>query len=153
MGGPSRRRLSRILPLALCASAAACSSSRPSATPVPPAPPLTGQVSASISNWRLTGRVDSKNQCDRTDAPRVISSRQARYPEDVIRKKVEGIVTLQATVAAAGVPEELKVRSSMPDLSGLALETFREWRFKPALCDGKPVDSYVTASFSFRIAR
>jgi TonB family protein len=138
----------RVLPLALCGFVLSCSGS------APPSPAPSGLVGASITDWRLTGRVDSKSRCDQTEAPRAISSRQARYPEDLLRKKIEGTVALQATVAPDGIPGEFKViRSDAAPLSDLALETFREWRYKPALCDGKPVDAYVTATFSFRIER
>ncbi len=140
--------VARALPLVLGGMFLSCSGS------APPGPPPSGVVGASITDWRLTGRIDSKSRCDQTEAPRTISSRQARYPDELLRKKVEGTVALQATVAQDGIPGEFKVlRSDAAPLSDLALETFREWRYKPALCDGKPVDAYVTATFTFRIER
>jgi TonB family protein len=145
--GGFRAAWSGIFAGALAIAGAGCSSNPPTA-----GPPPSGLVGASISDWRLTGRVDSKSHCDRTDAPKVISSHQARYPEALVRKKVQGSVSLQATVGADGVPGEFKVvRADDKALSDLALESFREWRYKPALCDGKPVDAYVTGAFTFRL--
>ncbi|MGH9366876.1 MAG: energy transducer TonB, partial [Thermoanaerobaculia bacterium] len=123
-----------------------CSSSTP---PVP-----AGTVSAAEPDWRLVGRAEAKSDCQRLEPPSVISRREAQYPVDLRRRGIEGTVVVEGSVSADGALEGVKViRSAAPELSDTALDAFRAWRFKPALCDGTPIEAYVSATFSFDLAR
>ncbi len=136
----------------LCLVFTACSSSRASvpapSSSVVPAGSATGVTTA----WRLTGRAESKSRCERMDPPVEVDHPGADYPERVRQEGIAGTVVLQAALSGDGVPAAIKVTQSADRrLVSLALEAFRAWRYKSAVCDGSPIDTYVTATFSFSL--
>jgi len=55
-----------------------------------------------------------------------------------------GIVTLALVVGVDGRPHDLKVANSLDSASDdAALEAVREWRFKPATCEGQPMEAKI----------
>jgi TonB family protein len=62
------------------------------------------------------------------------------YSEGARQHRVQGSVVLIAVVGADGSTQKLVVKKALPDgLTENALETVRQWKFKPALGpDGKP---------------
>jgi TonB family protein len=68
--------------------------------------------------------------------------------------KVQGSVVLQAVVGADGNIENLRVVSGPAILSAAAQQAVREWRFKPYLQNGQPVETKarITVNFSIRIS-
>lgn len=66
---------------------------------------------------------------------------QPVYPAAAKAARIQGRVELQATISKDGVPLELRVTSSPnDDLSQNALEAVRQWRYKPVLLNGNPVE-------------
>ncbi len=63
-----------------------------------------------------------------------------------------GIVTLRSTISDKGMVEDIEVLES-PDesLTDAAVEAVEQWRFKPALCDGKPVGVYYNLTINFTL--
>jgi protein TonB len=55
--------------------------------------------------------------------------------------KVQGSVLLQAFVGADGNIRDLHVLSGDPILVSAALEAARQWRFRPYLQNGQPVET------------
>ena len=68
--------------------------------------------------------------------------------------KVQGSVVLQAVVGADGNIENLRVLSGPAILSVAAQQAVRQWRFKPYLQNGQPVETKarITVNFSIRIS-
>jgi TonB family protein len=68
--------------------------------------------------------------------------------------RVEGSVVLQAIVGADGNIENLRVVSGPAILSSAAQQAVREWRFKPYLQNGQPVETKarITVNFSIRVS-
>ena len=83
--------------------------------------------------------------------PRPVKMTRPRYPQDAFVKKIEGTVSIRFTIDEKGKPRDLKVVESIPGLDEAALATVREWRFTPAMKDGKPVSTTAMAPVSFRI--
>lgn len=94
-------------------------------------------------------------------APRAAISREARplagnaepkYPAAALRAGVGGTVVVYAELDAKGVPIEVRVakRSGERDLDRAALSAVRQWRFEPAMRDGKAVASAVRVPVDFR---
>lgn len=55
-------------------------------------------------------------------------------------EKRNAMIILHGTLGEDGIPQQLRVfQGVQPDADGLALATFKKWRFKTALRDGKPV--------------
>jgi periplasmic protein TonB len=66
---------------------------------------------------------------------------QPVYPEEALRAGLEGLVVLEAIVDERGkVGHDIKiVRSLDPSCDEAAVAAVRQWRFRPATRDGKPI--------------
>jgi protein TonB len=85
-------------------------------------------------------------------APQAISSPDPDYTEEARRAKKQGTCVLWLIVDAAGHPRDLKVvRGLGLGLDAKALEAVRQWRFQPALKDGKPVDVQISVEVEFHL--
>lgn len=72
---------------------------------------------------------------DNITAPRVIHQVE---PNVAINS---GAVSIAMTVGTDGAPHDLTVQSPPnPNADKRALEAVRQWRFRPASCDGEPID-------------
>lgn len=76
---------------------------------------------------------------------------EASYPSLSRQMKVEGSVLLQAFVSADGGVRDLRVLSGPPILVSAAVEAVRQWRFKPYLQNGQPVETQAKISVNFTI--
>jgi TonB family protein len=76
---------------------------------------------------------------------------EAFYPSLARQMKVQGSVLLQAFVSADGGIRELRVLSGPPILVSAAAEAVRQWRFKPYLQNGQPVETQAKISVNFTI--
>jgi TonB family protein len=77
---------------------------------------------------------------------------QPRYPEIARKAKVAGRVILQAIVRRDGSVGDIQVLSSPGKRFGFdeaAIAAVRQWRYKPGLQNGKPVDVYWTVVVDF----
>jgi TonB family protein len=68
--------------------------------------------------------------------------------------KVQGSVVLQAVIGADGSIENLTVLSGPAILATAAQQAVRQWRFKPYLQNGQPVETKtrITVNFTIRVA-
>jgi periplasmic protein TonB len=85
-------------------------------------------------------------------APQAISAPDPDYTEEARRAKKQGTCVLWLIVDAAGQPRDIKVvRGLGLGLDAKALEAVRQWRFHPALKDGKPVDVQISVEVEFHL--
>jgi protein TonB len=85
-------------------------------------------------------------------APQAISSPDPDYTEEARKAKKQGTCVLWMIVDAAGRPRDIKVvRGLGLGLDAKALEAVRQWRFQPALKDGKPVDVQISVEVEFHL--
>jgi len=88
----------------------------------------------------------------RNRAPRPIYTPEPVYPEKARKEKIKGTVVLSLTVGADGLPHDIKVEKPLGHgLDEKALEAVRQWRFQPALKDGKPVETQISVSVEFKL--
>ena len=76
------------------------------------------------------------------------------YPELARVARVEGDVILQAIIKADGSVGDLEVlRCTRPSMGfeEAAIEAVRQWRYEPALQNGKPVEVYFTIFVEFKL--
>jgi TonB family protein len=66
--------------------------------------------------------------------------------------RVRGSVILQALVSADGIIERVQVLSGPTALAPAAREAIRQWRFKPYLKDGQPVETQANITVNFVIS-
>jgi protein TonB len=77
---------------------------------------------------------------------------QPKYPEIARKAKIQGKVILQAVIRKDGTVGELQVLQSPGSKFGFdeaAIAAVRQWRYKPGLQNGKPVDVYFTVLVEF----
>ena len=73
------------------------------------------------------------------------------YPSLAGQMKVQGSVLLQAFIGADGVIQDVHVISGPSILSSAAREAALQWRFKPYMQNGKPVETQARITVNFVI--
>ena len=81
------------------------------------------------------------------------SSLQPVYPPEAKKAKVSGTVKLDATIGSDGIVKELKVISGPELLQQAALDTVKNWRYRPYLVEGKPTEIRTTINVIFTLAQ
>ena len=73
-----------------------------------------------------------------------------QYPPEAGRERIEGTVVLLAVIGTDGTVKDVRVESGPPLLSQAAIEAVKQWRYKPYLLSGVPVeiDSRITINFT-----
>lgn len=75
-----------------------------------------------------------------------------QYPPSAQRAGVQGIVVLRGIVRADGTIRSVEVMRSLErTLDEAALRAVRQWRFRPAMYLGKPIDVQYTVTVRFRL--
>jgi TonB family protein len=74
------------------------------------------------------------------------------YPEGLLKTEQQGNVLVIGRIDTQGrVQDALVVSTSNPGLSAPALAAVRQWHFRPAMKDGKPIEIFLNAAVRFRI--
>lgn len=75
------------------------------------------------------------------------------YPESLRESGQDGEVKITFTVTDKGLVEDpVVMEATAPEFGEAALKVLKEWRFRPATEDGKPVSMKVTLPFKFSAA-
>jgi periplasmic protein TonB len=71
------------------------------------------------------------------------------YPPLARNARVQGSVVLFATISTAGTIENLRVLSGHPLLVGAAIDAVKQWRYRPYILNGEPieVETEITVNF------
>ena len=108
---------------------------------VPEAPPPSGPLLAGVG--------------DVTNPVLIQESKiEPEYPELARVARLEGNVILQAIIHQDGTVGEIEVlRSNRPNMGfeDAAVNAVQEWRYNPALQNGKPVEVYFTVFVEFKL--
>ncbi len=79
---------------------------------------------------------------------------QPIYPPSAKAAGIEGTVSLDVAISKEGVPEEISVVSSPgDDLTQSALDAVRQWRYRPTLLNGQPVDILTNVIVNYTLAK
>lgn len=79
-------------------------------------------------------------------SPTVVSSVTPVFPETAMGG---GTVVVSVSLDAAGEIQDVKILKSSGGFESSALEAIKQWQFKPATLDGKPIPSTLPVAFSF----
>jgi len=82
-------------------------------------------------------------------APKQLSSIATPLPEDAAAAGVSGSVALEIVVDETGRVVDARVTRSVPLLDSTAVAAVHQWRFSPALLDGKPVRVRMVVVINF----
>lgn len=84
--------------------------------------------------------------------PQVLSRVDAAYPVAELQARTEAVVQLLVTVDANGAVSQSEVAvSGGPAFDAAALEAMAQWRFAPAIRDGRSVASRIRIPFTFAL--
>jgi len=76
---------------------------------------------------------------------------QPAYPRGALQLHIEGPVQLMATVSKNGDISEVKVLSGDSQLSHAAVDAVKQWKYKPYLLNGEPVDIQTQITVNFKL--
>jgi TonB family protein len=75
-----------------------------------------------------------------------------RYPESAKQEHLQGTVRFRAIIAKDGSIRQLRVLTGYCSLAEAAMEAVRQWRYRPTLLNGEPieVDTFIDVIFALR---
>lgn len=121
------------------------------AAPVKPAPDPEGVLDGTwVERFelRLLGGV----RLDGDDFwRRILRHPDVSYPEVARKAGIEGTVRLQVRLTQDGKIEVQKILEGDTVLADAAIGAMKQWRGKPMVMDGKPVDVISTVTFHFKL--
>jgi len=76
-----------------------------------------------------------------------------QYPPEAGRERIEGTVVLMAVIGKDGSVQDVQVMSGLPLLAQAAIDAVKQWRYKPYLLNGEPVEIDSRITINFTLAR
>ncbi len=98
------------------------------------APPQRVRVSSGVSSGLLIRKVNPT------------------YPPLARQARIQGTVVLQAQISKDGSIENLQLISGHPMLAPAAIEAVKQWKYKPYLLNGEPVEVDTQVQVNFTLA-
>src|SRR5687768_3407623 len=86
--------------------------------------------------------------------PALVKEVKPSYTAEAMRARIQGVVGLECVIETDGRVGEATVIRSLDAVHGLdaqAIKAVKQWRFKPAMRDGKPVRTAVAIEMSFTL--
>jgi TonB family protein len=80
-------------------------------------------------------------------ALKFLKSPPAAYPDEAVRKQIEGKVVIKIVVDSSGKVSEARALSGPPELLQAALDSVKQWQFEPPA--RAPVETTAEISFGF----
>lgn len=74
------------------------------------------------------------------------------YPPLARQARIQGSVVLQAQISKEGTIQNLQLISGHPMLAPAAIEAVKQWRYRPYLLNGEPVEVETTIQVNFTLA-
>jgi TonB family protein len=85
-------------------------------------------------------------------APRALDTPDPEYSEEARKAKYQGTCVLWLIVGPDGKPRDIKVARALGmGLDQKAIEAVRNWKFEPAMKDGRPVAVQINVEVNFRL--
>ncbi|MBI3695035.1 MAG: TonB family protein [Acidobacteria bacterium] len=87
-------------------------------------------------------------------AARLLAAAKPQYPESARARGAQGTILLQAVMLTDGSLDGLRVLSA-PDaeLAEAAMDAVKQWRYRPTLLNGQPVEVVTTIAINYQPAR
>jgi protein TonB len=81
----------------------------------------------------------------------LIKKVQPVYPRNALTMHMEGAVELTATVSKSGAITAVKVVSGEQILTKAAVDAVKQWKYKPYLLNGEPVEIQTQVTINFKL--
>lgn len=104
----------------------------------------------------VSGIVGDQTEILRADDPRVKGPEKVThvapvYPEEAREARIQGTVEVELIVGVSGTVDSAKVTKSDPHFDAATIEAVRQWKYRPATLEGKPVSVILTVTVNFRL--
>jgi len=137
-------------------------------TPPPQVAGVVGGVSSGTPGGQLGGVIGGIVGSAPVAVPKVAAPQKVRissgvmqgqlinkvtpqYPQIARSARIGGKVVLAATISKNGTIEGLHVVSGHPMLINAAMDAVRQWRYKPYILNGEPVEVETTVEVNFSL--
>ena len=114
---------------------------KPLPPPLPPAPPPPVQP-VYKGPQRVGGDVQQANLLEHPNPV---------YPRLAALARVQGVVVLEAVITREGSVDSVRALLGHPLLVQAAIDAVRQWRYRPTLLNGQPVDVITTVTVNFTL--
>jgi TonB family protein len=81
----------------------------------------------------------------------LVKKTQPVYPPTALQMHVEGAVELLATISKNGDISAVKIVSGNPSLARAAVDALKQWKYKPYLLNGEPVEIQTQVTMNFKL--
>jgi periplasmic protein TonB len=131
--------LAALVLLAACATVKKVSAQQQQAAPSSqsqpqPPRPMRVRVSSGVANGLLVKRVNPD------------------YPKDLRKRKVQGSIVVRVRISTGGDVIEATRVSGLTEFTQSALDAVKQWKFKPYLLNGQPVEVETDFLLNFTLA-
>jgi periplasmic protein TonB len=82
----------------------------------------------------------------------LIRKTQPVYPPLARQARIQGVVILQAQISKDGSIQNLQLISGHPMLAPAAIDAVKQWKYKPYLLNGEPVEVETQVQVNFTLA-
>lgn len=156
---PSASTKPAAAPLVVKGGAAPATKASPAAPEAPPPSVMMAAPGSSAPPLNLVGNagpapkpvLQTMNVSQGVSQGLLIKKVQPQYPSNALALHVEGDVDLQATISKSGNIAAIKVVSGPPLLTRAAQDAVKQWKYKPYLLNGEPVEIQTQITVKFRL--
>jgi periplasmic protein TonB len=130
---------------------------------------VVGGVPGGVPGGSMGGVIGSVLSSTPTVAPHIATPQRVRvssgvqsgllirkvnpvYPPLARQARIQGVVILQAQISKEGNIENLQLISGHPMLAPAAIEAVKQWKYKPYLLNGEPVEVETQVQVNFTLA-
>ena len=130
---------------------------------------VVGGVPGGVPGGSMGGVMGSILSATPTVAPKIATPQRVRvsagvtsgllirkvpptYPPLARQARIQGTVLLQAQISKTGDIENLQLVSGHPMLAPAAIEAVKQWKYKPYLLNGEPVEVDTQVQVNFTLA-
>ena len=78
---------------------------------------------------------------------------EPEYPEEARQKQIQGVVVVEVRAGRDGSIRSVKLVSGQPLLADAAIAAVKQWRFRPHLVSGRPVEMQTKVTLNFSLPR
>jgi len=93
----------------------------------------------------------SANTTPRLMESRVLRRVEPQYPEAAREQNVQGVVVLEVHMGTDGGVQDVQIVSGPRLLTQAAIDAVKQWKFKPQVVNGIPVEMQTRITLNFRL--
>ena len=83
----------------------------------------------------------------------IVTKFPPKYPVDAKKARIQGKVVLSATIDKKGNVTDLTVDSGPEELQNSALDAVRQWKYKPYLLNGRPIEVRTKINITYTLKK